>query len=359
MLNNLSLYNFKNHKEIELEFGFFNLIVWQNGSGKTNILESIYLLLNSHVYGGHKINRLVNFFGENLFTSWAINDSDWMTKEFKITFDSSSSRTSYIYNKTKVTKPRYIDSLKHTAVFFSPAEINIMYLGPSMRRDFLDEVCLLFDPTFLKIKTDYSKILRNRNKLLKNINEWKALKSDLKFWNDAFISKATAYYIHRKRFLDFIKEKITRIEDILGNKYSLQFEYISKVDFSDIEGSIRSYIEKNVDRDIIIGHTYIWPHLDDFEFLVQFWNKHYNTSEFLSRWENKSILIWLKFLQIDFYLQKHSENVVILLDDIFSELDDEHIATVLDFSKSFQTFISAQNLPIFLHNNAKIKIINI
>ncbi|MDD2565589.1 MAG: DNA replication and repair protein RecF [Candidatus Gracilibacteria bacterium] len=359
MLNNLSLYNFKNHKEIELEFDFFNLIVGQNGSGKTNILESIYLLLNSHVYGGLKINRLVNFFGENLFVDGVLDNSDGMTKEFKVTFDSASSKTSYIYNKTKVTKPRYIDSLKHTAVFFSPAEINIMYLGPSMRRDFLDEVCMLFDPSFLKIKSDYSKILRNRNKLLKNISEGKASKGDLKFRNDAFISKATSYYIHRKKFLDFIKERISKIEDILGNKYSLEFEYITKVDFTDIEGSIKSYIEKNIDRDIIVGHTYIGPHLDDFEFRVQFGKTYYNSSEFLSRGENKSILIGLKFLEIDFYLQKHSENIVILLDDIFSELDNEHIKAVLDFSKRFQTFISAQNSPSFLLNSADIKIINI
>jgi len=96
---------------------------------------------------------------------------DLIPKEFMITFDSNLLKTSYIFNKSKITRSKYLETLRHTAVFFSPAEMNIIYLGPTMRRDFLDEVCLLFDTSFLKIKSDYSKILKNRNKLLKNINE--------------------------------------------------------------------------------------------------------------------------------------------------------------------------------------------
>jgi len=359
MLNTVSLYNFKNHKEVEYEFGFFNLIVGQNGSGKTNILESIYLMLNSHVYWWHKINRLVNFFGNNLFVKWKVGNWDWIDKEYWVTFDSISLKTSYMYNKTKITRPRYQDSLRHTAVFFSPSEMNIMYLWPSMRRDFLDEVCLLFDASFLKIKSDYSKILKNRNKMLKGINEWNASKSDLKYWNNVFVQQSTRYYIARKKFLDFVVDNLSKIENFLWNKYKLSFNYNTKVDLNDIEKSISDYLEKNTDRDIMLWHTYIWPHLDDFEFSVQFWKEFYNSWEFLSRWENKSILIWLKFLEIDYYLQKHSENIVVLLDDIFSELDDEHIWMVLEFSKWFQTFISAQNLPIFLSGDANINVINI
>jgi DNA replication and repair protein RecF len=129
------------------------------------------------------------------------------------------------------------------------------------------------------------------------------------------------------------------------------------VDFADLVKSISNYLEKNTDRDIITWYTYIWPHLDDFHFTVDTGKMPINTEECLSRWENKSILIWLKFLEIEFYKKKHSENMVILLDDIFSELDDSHISWVMKYCENYQTFITAQNMPNFLHNKANINII--
>lgn len=82
-----------------------------------------------------------------------------------------------------------------------------------------------------------------------------------------------------------------------------------------------------------------------------------SSEECLSRGENKSILIGLKFLEIEFYKKFHSENIVILLDDIFSELDDQHINLVMNYCNRFQTFITAQNMPQFLQDKANMNAI--
>lgn len=357
MLKSIKLYNFKNHTDIDFDFNQLNLIVWPNWSWKTNLLEAIYLLSNTHSYLSFSHEKLLNNDWENYIITWWVETSLWANKELKITYDLNQDKLTFLFNKTKTTKPKFLDSSLLSAVFLSPQEMNIMYLGPAWRRDFFDEVCLLGDISFYKIKNDYSKILRNRNKVLKNIKEWISQKNELNYWNDVFIKTATIYYKHRKNFIDYIVANISSIEDLLKNKYKLSFEYTSKVDFDNIEESISNYLEKNIERDIMLGHTYIWPHLDDFVFYIHKWDKKFKTQEFLSRGENKSILIWLKFLQVNYLVWSKNSQIILLLDDIFSELDDEHIALVLSFAKNFETFITAQNLPPFLLHEGNINTI--
>lgn len=359
MLTGIKLHNFKNHLDSSFDFNELNLIIWPNGSGKTNILEAIYFLVNAHPYQSQKVEKMKNFLWDNFIINWIISTEVWIDKDIKITYDWSLWKLSYLYSLSRLSKAKYLEVSKYIWVFLSPQEMNIMYLGPSWRRDFLDEVCFLYDKNFHKIKNDYSKILKNRNKILKNIKEWLSLKIELKYRDEIFIKTASIYYRHRLLFINYIKNNINQIEELLGKRYTIYFEYLTKVDLTNIENSIKNYLDKNIDRDIMLGHTYIWPHLDDFVFKIKKWDEFYNSFEFLSRWENKSILIWLKFLQIEFYSEKNSEKILLLLDDIFSELDDEHIRAVLEYSKNFETFITAQNLPNFLQNEANINLIYI
>lgn len=358
MIKTVKLHNFKNHLDLKLDFGNNNLIVWPNWSWKTNILEAIYLLANSYSYNWVKLDKLTNFFQDNFIVSFDF-DNNFLLDVSKVAHDFKHSKTSFIINLAKVSRNKYLEQNNYLAVFFSPIEINIIYLWPGLRRDFLDEVCFLYDKNFLKIKSDYSKILKNRNVLLRNISEQKAKREDLKFWNSAFVDISIIFYQKRKLFLDYINDNISTIEKILENKYSLSFEYKTKVDFNNLKWSICDYLEKNIERDIITGHTYIGPHLDDFVFYTKIWKTLFDTSEILSRWENKSILIWLKFLELEFLKTINKQNIIILLDDIFSELDDNHIKIVLDYFINFQTFITHQNIPNFLLNRQNINIIRL
>lgn len=356
MLKGLKLYNFKYHLEWDYFFDFLNIIYWPNWSWKTNILEAIYFILNWSSYKSLKPKDLLNYYGDNFYVSTSIS-SDSFDNEYKITYDKQRNLISFFYNNSKVTRPKYISSTNHLAIFFSPIEMNIMFLWPSLRRDFLDEVSTLDDKKFIKIKWEYQKILKNRNKLLKEIGEWNAIKNDISFWDNNFIKASEEYYKYRLWFIDYIKNNISLINTLLENKYEIIFEYESKVDFTDISWSIKNYLDVNFSRDIIVGHTYIWPHLDDFIFKVKWWDEYHDASAFLSRWENKSILLWLKILEIEYFKEKHSNEIVLLLDDIFSELDDHHINLVLSYASKYQTFISAQNIPWFLLDNSEFKLI--
>lgn len=114
---------------------------------------------------------------------------------------------------------------------------------------------------------------------------------------------------------------------LLEEKYRLSFTYATKIRFEDIETSMLRYLQENRERDIITGHTYIGPHLDDFQCTIA---GGIPSKEYLSRGENKSILIGLKFILIEFIEKMSKKETLLLLDDLFSELDSGHIRSILD-----------------------------
>lgn len=117
--------------------------------------------------------------------------------------------------------------------------------------------------------------------------------------------------------------------------------------------SILEYLRANRERDIITGHTYIGPHLDDFQCLLK---EEIPSHAYLSRGENKTILIGLKFILIEFIEQSSKKDTILLLDDLFSELDSEHIQSILNQAGNRQLFITTQNIPTFLSHSDKYSI---
>lgn len=167
----------------------------------------------------------------------------------------------------------------------------------------------------------------------------------LDLWDSLFIERARTYYLYRKKLIDFIQKYISSIEALLEGRYILSFVYATKVDFENIESSMLRYLRENRERDVITGHTYIGPHLDDFRCII---TNDILSNEYLSRGENKTILIGLKFILIEFIEQSSKKETILLLDDLFSELDHEHIQSVLTHAGSRQLFITTQNIPNFL-----------
>lgn len=94
------------------------------------------------------------------------------------------------------------------------------------------------------------------------------MRDTLDLWDSLFIERAKIYYIYRKKLIDFIQARLSSVETLLEGKYNLAFIYNTKVDFEQIESSILKYLQENRERDIITGHTYIGPHLDDFECIL-------------------------------------------------------------------------------------------
>jgi len=215
--------------------------------------------------------------------------------------------------------------LRHTyphIISFHPLIMNLMYLWPSHRREFLDNIIVSAFPNYQKTLLKYKKILNNRNKVLKNIYLEKSQISELDFWNEIFIKTASEIYTYRKKIVDFMQESQMQLCEYFFWKVSqAQFTYISKINISDVEVELRTYIRNNTKKEVLLRKTLRWPHLDDFDILID------NTPliHFASRWEVKSVLLGLKFLETKF-IQEHSDKkeTIYLIDDLLSELDVIH-----------------------------------
>lgn len=144
-------------------------------------------------------------------------------------------------------------------------------------------------------------------------------------------------------------ESIGRIVPKVRNELQLSFEYQSKVslmsDDAEISGLIAEYLASHREKDIWIGHTCIGPHLDDFACIVESSVSRPTSAEYLSRGENKTILAYLKMLGIEYIEENSGSRIVLLLDDIASELDAEHFSSIVDDFGERPFFLSGHRIP--------------
>lgn len=285
--------------------------------------------MNGALPPGKRATELASGFEGAFFVRAKLENPAGLEYEFRISCDTEKKAVSFAIQGENVSRAAYLSKLPVRAMLFSPIEMNVLYLGPSLRRDFLDEPVSLAFPEFAKVKKDYSAALKNRNALLKKISEGEAKAADLSVWDPLFTAKAAEYFRYRMRFVDYVRSRSDDISSLLDGKYRVRFDYQTKTDEADIEGSIAAYLSKNRDRDVVLGHTYVGPHLDDFGLTVVLPSGEVRSEDYLSRGENKSLLYALKLIAADFLIEKGGKPLVLLFDDLFSELDPHRSDLVL------------------------------
>lgn len=344
LLNELNLKNFRNLKEKNILF-FDDLthIIWENWKWKTNILEAISLLTWNDLLW-IDFHQLVNKDEDIFFISANI---DWIN--ISISFDKEKNKKSYIIEWKKTSKNKF-DQQTSKSVIFHPIFMNLMYQSPSQRRDYIDS---LLSNTFNWYKTLlnlYKKTLKSRNKILKNIQDWKSNKEELFFWDNEFIKYSIEIYKYRYYLSNYIKENINTFKKLYLWKISnIDFIYNSKVDIKDIEWTMKNYLKDNYQKDLILWTTRIWPHVDDFDIKID----NISIKNFSSRWEMKSILIWLKLIEINFIERNTKQKPILLIDDLYSELDEKHKDIIMNYFKKYQTIITSIT-PLNKENNNTI-----
>ncbi len=287
LLSSLCLYHFKNHASLQLELETGCIILGPNGAGKSNLLESLYLLINGILPPGRTIDQTIAHGQGAGFVRAAMVLDSGLSPELSVTLGGDPQKISFLIQGAPTTRPKYLQKHGHRAVLFTPIEMNLLYLGPSLRRDFLDEVLLLSHLEFSKIRRDYSAALRSRNALLKMIAEERAEPDELDAWDILFTKKATEYYRYRQSLVQYLETKMFHISPRVRLECELRLQYDSKSPFggslAEIESHIREYLVNHREKDIIIGRTCLGPHLDDFGFYVSNAPHVPNTADFLSR----------------------------------------------------------------------------
>lgn len=331
MIQQLRIKNFRSFSDREFFFWEKNFISGENGSGKSNTLEALSLFSEPLLDMDYAL--LLKKWEQVLYIEILLRDG----KKISISYDGILKKKKYSINSKATTKKK-VRELVPWAVSFHPLEMNMMYLWPTKRREFLDSILAASFSDYGNILKKYKKVLTSRNRVLKNISEGKSKKSELDFWDHHFVELACSIYKYRKILIDFFSDGIESILPYFSKKVeTVGFKYISKVDMQFPKETIQQYLSKNRDRDILLRKTAIGPHVDDFDVLLD----GSSLSTFASRWEVKSTIIGLKFLESQFREIQTMQKSIFLIDDLLSELDETHKDMIFKNMSDCQVFITS------------------
>lgn len=328
VIERVKLRYFRCHDEFDLDCRRpTTLIIGENGSGKTSILEAVYLALRGKSFKGvdkEILKRNESFYRAEI----VLKDAQKIIIRFN-----GNKKEFEIDGKKSARLPK---KNKYPVVLFEPDDIYLISSSPSRRRDYFDELFKQIDDNYGTYLSKYNKALRQRNDLLKNEI---ISRDDLFSWNIMCANYGTELIKWRVQNLGKINSKMTEVyRDIANNNDSCRIDYLgARVD----ENEYLNRLEMNFERDRIMGHTSFGVHRDDYEFVFN--DKKADGSA--SRGENRSMILALKFIEAQILEKEVGKKPVVLLDDIFSELDEMRQKHLVDNFRNYQMIITSTTVP--------------
>ena len=359
ILSQLTLTNFRSYSERVFSFSSgINLVVGPNTSGKTNLVEAIYLLSTgkplwallesemvrwgenwARVEGQITIDRTDGStdnadLGVDLSVSGEIEGGDKMELEVFIERNSNNhTRKQFKLNNVKKSLGEFQGNLR--VVAFSPESLRLILGRPSRRRSYLDRVLSSLDSSYFRILEEYRKVLKNRNKLLWQIREVGISKARLEFWDGQLFDLGGKIYEAREEFIGELNQRLS------GSALEISLSYQPSV------LDRRRYTER-LPQEIEKAATLWGPHRDDFRFFRI--NSNYDRvgtdggkdlAVFGSRGEQREAVFALCLAELEVVSERVGARPILLLDDIFSELDEAHRKRVLEVLPRQQTIITS------------------
>lgn len=326
IIKSIKLTNFRNHSSYSLEcIDNTSLILGENGSGKTSVLEAIYILTRGKSFRATDLEILKR--GEDYYRI----ELEFKNGEKNIATYDGKTKTFLISDKKTKRLPK---NSKYPIVLFLPSDLNLVSHSPSRRRDYFDRFLSILDDEYNNNLLKYEKALKQRNELLKS----DYLKKEALFSWDIILSKYGAKIsAARKKYIDTINSLLTKTyHSIAKNKDEVKIIYKTEIE-KDNESYYLKKLDQNFEKDKILKHTSFGIHRDDY--LFEFNHKIADGSA--SRGETRSIILALKFIEAKLIEKEINKKPIILLDDVFSELDQTRRKALIDNFKDNQVIITS------------------
>ncbi len=356
-LEDLTIRGFRNYRQQQLQFHpRLNIFVGENAQGKTNLLESIYYLSVNRSFRTNRDQELIHW-DDNVFFLKGIFNKNGFQHSAQASY-SQRGQLKIVVNNNHVN--RYDNLQFFPVVVFSPDDLQIIREGPSVRRRFINLETSRLDPLYFKDLKAYQRVLLQRNHLLKEKQNHRKINEFLEPWDQALVSLGSSIIRARIAMIDLLEKEADLFFDLLtDSRERLSLEYISTVDHTpDPAVTISNFqqaLMKKRNQEIRRGTTAIGPHLDDIKISI---NGH-DTRRYSSQGQKRTAALALKMAEVYLFEKRNSDCPIILLDDVFSELDNERKQHLLDFLKdnAGQCFISSAvdlgNLGDNLHRGYK------
>jgi len=354
-LTELRLRQFRNHSDSWFDFGDgTNILLGDNGQGKTNVIEAIsYLCLTRSFFATN--DALAVQFENPLFEIEGTFVADSTVKySVRVAYDIRQEEKLCTINRHPV-EPFSTIIGKFPVVICAPEHAPITSEGPFERRKFVDFVLSQSYPAYFQHLLEFRKILKQRNKILLDGKLSKTDCSKLLIpWNEQLVTHGSFLMMRRKQFVDEFQTCIqSAYQQIAGEEEQPHLEYVPQcsLDQIDDEQNVRTALmadlDKKHDSELRYGITLVGPHRDEFGMKIN----GLDIRKFASQGQHKTFLVALKIGEFFYLKDRCNETPIMLLDDIFSELDGSRSSRLLQFVETLsQTFITSTNRQIFEEN---------
>lgn len=334
----LQLINFRNYKKQDIAFGDgLNIIIGNNASGKTNMVESIY-------YSG--LGKSPRTFQDKELIKW---EEDFayikllLAKKFRkhiieIHIDKQGKKRIAI-DSIPVRKISELIGLLNV-VYFSPDELDIIKESPVLRRNFLNISLSQQKKSYYSALVRYNKVLAQRNKLLKTEYNVNIIKETLPIWDMQLAEIGADIIAERYEFCKKMQEIIKVIHsDLTGGEENLLLEYESKIDFYNKESmkkQLLSLLQNSIEKDINLRYTTVGCHRDDISIKIN----GVEVRKFGSQGQKRTTALSLKLAEVKLFEMETGEKPILILDDVLSELDNKRQTKLLENIQNIQTLLT-------------------
>ncbi len=307
-----------------------NILYGDNAHGKTNLLEAIWLLTGGKSFRGSKDNQMIRF-GSDVSRIEATFEAGGREQTAKITV---SSRRKVTLNGIEQSTPKALTG-RFCAVIFSPDHLSLIKDGPEERRRFLDAACCQRRPAYMKVLSDYTRLIKQRNQWIKAVKSGDQHPDDI--WMDALDERlaaaGSAVRRMRKEYLEELMPLVRAYYDGLSrSREQMALKYDKETD----EQALCEKFKAARETDMKAGFSTVGPHRDDIGVTVG----EKDARLYASQGQQRSAVLALKLAEAALLAKAYGEKPLILLDDVMSELDSSRQEYILNHIDGFQVFIT-------------------
>jgi len=378
LLQELQIHNFRNHEYFSIQNPKqLIIIIGRNAVGKTNIIEAVQLVTMLESFRSPHWSTVVC---SSKKTDKTTRNNATVLARFlqngrtiEIQMDIDEGKRSYFLNDKKRNRQELIGLVP--SVIFVPDDLTLIKSSSEVRRKTIDDIGQQLSPTYLKILTDYQKTIKQRNAILKSINETKQSPTLLESWNESLVVLGALLFTHRIRLYQRYMEKVSTCYQQIYKEESFSSRYfpsffeeekdclcleeeenrktetaLLEMDKKEVENRISEKLKKVREKEQTREITLVGPHRDDISFFID----GLDARKYASQGQQRSIALALKLGQLELIKEISGNQPILLLDDVMSELDENRREALINaIGGQIQTIITSTDLNCF--NEALLK----
>lgn len=347
----LSLKDYRNYKSQKIVFSeAINFVIGNNGEGKTNLLESLYLLATTKSHRLVADKDLVRTCADYFYLSCRIRDNR-QHNTIELGYSLSQKRKVAKLSGVPVTRVSELIGVLNV-VLFSPEDLDLVKGSPGGRRRFLDVLLSQIDRIYLGLLQQYARVLEQRNECLKGIQQGKFKVHDLEPWTEQFVTLGVKITTRRRKAIIDLQPIFAKLAaGVNQSKESLTLEYMP----SFAETTVHEHVMRLQAQEVRRGITLSGPHRDDIKFLIN----SFPAADYASQGQQRTAALALKLAELEYMYQVKGDYPVLLLDDVLSELDVQRRTALIDaLHSNVQSIITGTDIallsPVSPHRGHKI-----